>query len=308
MSRIQTGKKMRTSICVMTYIEDNVLAFAPVDNYAVYTVTVTVSQDGEVVEQNTIDVTVANYDVFSYDGASTLTLDSSFEDPESITIIIAPDTVDGVAITDVELPVENLGNDAYNSMFVLYYTNVTSFTYGRNVNCKIDDNAFADSSCKEVLVRGSITEIEFWAFVCSSIESFVVLGSLNKLNAEAFLSCYNLTELSIPDGVTMVASSSHGVDLNQQLLDCNVYDEYGGFYSSTGKTLYCVDPTVTSFEIPNTVTTIASYAFFRYGIYKQNEISATVEEGSALTTCIPLVRFHRSGIAGWRHCHCGLCI
>ena len=107
-------------------------------------------------------------------------------------------------------------------------------------------------------------------------ESEVIIPSVyngyavTSIGDEAFYYCTRLTSITIPNSVTSIGSSAFRsctrlTSITVDRANTAYADIDGNLYSKDGKMLiqYTVGKTETSFVIPNTVTSIGSYAFYK---------------------------------------------
>ena len=134
----------------------------------------------------------------------------------------------------------------------------------------INNSAF--SNCYElvdVTIGNSVTLIGQQAFYyCSGLTSVTISNSVMSISEAAFNGCSSLTSITIPDSVRSIGEyafhncsglTSIIVDSNNQTYDsrnnCNAIIE-----TSTNKLIFGCKNTI----IPNSVTSISSYAFYNY--------------------------------------------
>ena len=117
------------------------------------------------------------------------------------------------------------------------------------------------------VIPNSVTSIDYYAFEsCTNLTSITIPNSVTSINAYAFDDCKNLTSITIGKSVTSIDFNAFSccTDLKSILVHQNNPN-----YSSDGTALYNKDKTtliqvpesVTSFVIPNSVTTIGYNAF-----------------------------------------------
>ena len=124
------------------------------------------------------------------------------------------------------------------------------------------------SGLTSVTIPNSVTSIGEYAFYyCSGLTSVTIPNSVTSIGYNAFYYCSGLTSVTIPNSVTSIGSSAFSccsgltsvtVDKNNGTYDsrdnCNAIIE-----TSTNKLIIGCNNTI----IPNSVTAISEYAFFR---------------------------------------------
>ena len=188
--------------------------------------------------------------------------------------------------------VSNIGNEAFDDC-----TNLISVSIPNSVTI-IGDHAF--SGCKgltSVIIPSSVTIIGSYAFDgCYGLTSITIPNSVTTIELVAFRNCSALTSVTIPNSVSNIAVGSFSCCKN--LIAINVAADNPS-YSSVGGVLFSKDQTrlvqcpggITSYDIPNSVTTIGTMAF--YGCYDLTSVtipnSVTTIEYQALAQCRNLI-------------------
>ena len=192
---------------------------------------------------------------------------TSIEIPNSVTSIGVGTFYNCSNLTSIVIPnsVTSIGDLAFDSC-----TSLTSIEIPNSVT-SIEGSAFSNcTALTSIEIPNSVTSIGNYAFYgCTALTSIVIPKSVTSIGIYAFMGCTSLTSLEIPNSVTSIGEyafynctslKSIEVDKNNQ----NYKSIEGNLYSKDGKTLiqYAIGKTATTFTIPNSVTSIGSYAFY----------------------------------------------
>ena len=152
----------------------------------------------------------------------------------------------------------SIGNNAFADC-----RRLTSITIPDSVT-SIGDVAFSGCSrLTSITIPDSVTSIGDFAFsACSSLTSIIIPDSVTSIGSEAFSYCSSLTSINIPNSVTSIGT--------QPFKYCSSLACFISKYSSFDKRCLIMDERLISFApsglteyiIPDSVTSIGSYAFF----------------------------------------------
>ena len=177
------------------------------------------------------------------------------------------DTNEHTVVFTLKDSVTSIGEGAFNSCDKLI-----SVTIPKSIT-SIGDQVF--NYCKNLTsidIPNSVTSIGDGAFnACSSLTNITIPNSVTTIDQNAFNTCQGLTSINIPDGVTSIGKSvfygcsgltSITVDAN----NANYSSEDGVLFNKTKTTLiyYPIGNTRTSYNMPNSVTSIGERAFYNY--------------------------------------------
>ena len=130
------------------------------------------------------------------------------------------------------------------------------------------------SSLASITIPESVTSIGNYAFQgCSSLTSFILPESVTLIGSQAFYNCSSLASITIPESVTSIgnlafqgcSSLTHiYIGSIESWLKINYSSESSHpNYSGKDVKLYLDGELLTEVEIPATITSIPSYAFYK---------------------------------------------
>lgn len=190
---------------------------------------------------------------------STLSALSSgiFENCSALQSITLPDTT------------TSIGSCAFSGCTKLSSVNLPSalsaIPYATFENC---------SALKSVTLPDTIASIGSYAFYNSGIESIVIPANVERIEEYTFAGCYSLTSLTLPDNLKYIGSnafSSNNVitSVNISSLTSWLNIQFLGNFSTSnplanGASLVVNGTLLTHLEIPSTVSTVNTGAFYGY--------------------------------------------
>lgn len=178
----------------------------------------------------------------------------SIKIPKSVSLIAEYGYLCSHCSSLVELIVES-GNpyyDSRNNCNAIIETSTNTLIQGCNTTVipnsisKIGNGAFSGSeNLKSVTIPENVTEISSHAFAdCTGLSSIIIPKSVNKIGDSVFSGCGGLMSLKVDEGNTIYDSRN----------DCNAIIE-----TATNRLIQGSNCTI----IPNTVTSLASYCFYK---------------------------------------------
>ncbi|WP_288529162.1 leucine-rich repeat protein [uncultured Eubacterium sp.] len=155
------------------------------------------------------------------------------------------------------------------------------------------------SSLTSVTIPNSVTSIGGWAFSnCDSLTSATIPNSVTSIGERAFSFCSSLTSVTIPDSVTIIGESAFSgcsslTNINVASGNLNYSSKDGVLFDKNKSNLiqYPEGNQRTEYTVPNSVTTIESWAFYDCDSLTSVTIpnSVTTIGNSAFESCSSLI-------------------
>jgi len=189
--------------------------------------------------------------------------------PGSVTNVGGWVFADCTGLTNVAIPASltTIGNNAFEDC-----SKLANLTISNGV-ADISDQAFwLCTSLGSITIPGSVTHLGFYAFAdCTKLTNAVISNGVRQIGTNAFSYCSSLTNIVIPPSVTNIAYGAFSPCISLTAISVNSNNLV---YASTNGVLLDKDETTLiqfpgglggNYAIPETVTTLASEAF--YGCY-----------------------------------------
>ncbi len=194
-----------------------------------------------------IDIVDTSVSSFVISENTKVIYDSAFVDCSYLASIIIPESI------------TNIGYRAFSEC-----SSLTNVTMPKNVLC-IDDYAFSDCTGLKTITFAEGSKLEIIGhdsfYKCTSLESITIPDCVKCIGDAAFYGCTSLKTITIPNSIESIGSSAFAQCTS---LEYNIHNN--GRYLGNGDNLYVVlvdivNTSITSFEIPDAVKIIYSYAF-----------------------------------------------
>ena len=139
--------------------------------------------------------------------------------------------------------------------------------YSENIRT-IYENAFRNSSVKEVVLPETVVNIREYSFAFSGVEKVIIPEAVTLISEFAFYGSEKLQEVVLPQGLDEIAANAFGhcIALNEIALPLGLTCIEGSAFHCTG---------LKSVVIPDSVNRIGDYAF---GYYSADDIEFVKDE------------------------------
>ena len=174
------------------------------------------------------------------------------------------------SLTSIEIPnsVKSIGCGAFNGT-AWYENQPEGLVYAGKV---LYDYKGAMPSNTSITIKDGTLGISGYAFSsCSGLTSVVIPNSVTNIGRSAFYSCSGLTSIEIPNSVTSIGDKAFNgcsglkdIHISDIAAWCNI--SFDDFYANPlyyAKNLYLNGEKVTSLVIPDEVTEILPYTFYK---------------------------------------------
>ena len=192
------------------------------------------------------------------------------QEPEPLEELAEPGELAPIVLVDEPMPAAETTTDSGKCgdgvTWTLTGDGVLNITGAGGIN----DNAFSGrSDIKTVVIQEGVTSIGEWAFNgCHSLRSITIPDSVTSIGIAAFQGCDSLTSITIPAGVTSIgaAAAFNASGMMDIYVDSNSksFSSVDGVLFNANKTELICYPrgkTAASYAIPSTVKSIGESAF-----------------------------------------------
>ena len=242
---------------------------------------------------------IGEYAFYGCTGLTSITIPNSvtsigeraFSDCTGLTSITIPNSVTSIGesaffyckgLTSVTIPnsVTSIGDNAFSYVpNIIYYGTATGSPWGaKSMNSYVDGYLVYEDDTKtklfvcssaatgEIVIPNSVTSIASYAFDgCTGLTSVTIGNSVTSIGWDAFRGCTGLTSITIPNSVTNIG---HNVFRDCTGLTSIVVESGNMVYDSRNNCNAIIETATNTLIqgykttiIPNSVTSIASYAF-----------------------------------------------
>ena len=148
--------------------------------------------------------------------------------------------------------------------------------------------AYAFQNCRSltsVTIGNGVTSIGGYAFQNSGLTSVTIPNGVTAINDRTFENCYSLTSVTIPNSITNIFYAAFGDCANLTSVNytgtiaqwCNInFWDYASNPAKGADSLIINGSLITNLIIPESVTNIKKYAFYRYSGLTSVTISNSV--------------------------------
>ena len=186
--------------------------------------------------------------------------------PDSV-MLIGKSAFSNSSISSVVIPngVTAIEEQTFNGCKNLY-----SVVIGSGIT-SIGKSAFADTALLSLDIPNNVQTIGDLAFTnCKFLTTVLISDGVTSVGVGAFSNCTSLTKVVIGEGVVSIGKSAFTFSPKLTNIEVSVDNKFfssiaGNLYDKNVTKLiqYCVAKNDTTIDIPNTVTTIGSYACYQ---------------------------------------------
>ena len=216
-----------------------------------------------------------------------------FLNGELVTNLVVPDSITEIKsyafygygnLVNIEIPnnITRIGDDAFRYCYNLTAVHINDLSAWCNIDFIGNGYANPLGLAKNLYLKGKqvfdlvipndVTEIKYGAFRgCSSLISIKIPNSVTAIGDYAFAGCVGLTSIEIPNSIVSIGNSTfysceslNEVHINDLSAWCNIsFGIYNANPLYYAENLYLNGEKVTDLVIPDGVTKIKKYVFYR---------------------------------------------